>query len=105
MVAGAIIANVAVLVAGYLVGGHELAFELVHDAILAFFMFELGARLRAGGWRFLRRPFNLFDMLVILASALPVLGMDASLLRVASLARAAHLMRHLPLLRLFRFAR
>jgi voltage-gated sodium channel len=103
LVGGVIVANLAVLVASYLVDGCERTFELLHDVILAFFVVELASRLAAGGWRFLRRPFNMFEVLVILASALPVLGVDASLLRVARLARMAHLMRHASHLRLSRF--
>jgi hypothetical protein len=38
----------------------------------------------------------------MLASALPVLGVDASLLRVARLARMVHLLRHVSHLRLAR---
>jgi voltage-gated sodium channel len=102
-VAGVIVANTAVLLAGLMVDGHEAAFETAHDGFLGFFAIELALRLRAGGWRFLRKPLNAFDTAVIGLSCLPVLGVDASLLRLARLARLVHLVRHVSHLRLIRF--
>jgi Ion transport protein len=101
-VLGVIVANTAVLLAGLMVDDHEAAFEAAHDGFLGFFVVELALRLRAGGWRFLRKPLNAFDTGVIALSCLPVLGVDASLLRLARLARLLHLLRHLPHLRLLR---
>lgn len=72
-VTAAIIANCAVLVAGQVIDGHEDTFESVHNTILAFFALELVVHLRVHGWRFLRRPINAFDALVIVVSALPAL--------------------------------
>jgi hypothetical protein len=69
-------------------------FEAIHDGIVAFFVCELLGRLRAGGWRFLRRPINAFDAAVILVSAMPALGVDASLLRLARAARLVHFAKH-----------
>ena len=46
------------------------------------------------GWRFLRRPFKAFDAVVILVSAMPMAGVDASLLRLARAARLMHFARH-----------
>jgi voltage-gated sodium channel len=94
VVPAVIVANAGVLVAGLVVDGHERLFDTVHDVIVAFFVLELLARLYASGWRFLRRPFNAFDAVVILASALPLAGVDASLLRLARLARLVHFARH-----------
>ena len=96
VVAGVIIANAVILVASLIVDGHEQLFEVLHNLVLEFFIFELLARLRDVGWRLhalLRRPWNTFDVVIIALSFLPVLG-DASLLRVARLARVVHLMRH-----------
>jgi voltage-gated sodium channel len=93
-VAGVISANAVVLIAGLLVDGHERLFDTIHDAIVAFFLCELLARLLAHGWRFLRRPLNAFDATVILTSAMPMLGVDASLLRLARLMRLVHFVRH-----------
>ncbi|MDT5366633.1 MAG: voltage-gated sodium channel [Mycobacterium sp.] len=104
-VAGVILANTGVLVAGLVVDGHELAFEVAHTSFVGFFGIELALRLRAGGWRFLRRPLNMFDTAVIAMSVLPVLGVDASLLRLARLARLVHLVRHISHLRLIRVVR
>jgi hypothetical protein len=101
-VAGVIVANTAVLLAGLVVDGHESAFEMAHIGFLGFFAIELALRLRRAGWRFLRKPLNAFDTAVIVLSTLPVLGVDASLLRLARLARLVHLMRHLSHLRLIR---
>lgn len=52
-----------------------------------------------------RRPLNVFDAAVILVSAMPALGVDASLLRLARLARLVHFARHIGYLRLLRFFR
>jgi hypothetical protein len=99
-VAGVILANTGVLLAGLMVDGQEHAFEIAHDGFLAFFLVELALRLWRGGWRLLRKPLNAFDAAVIAASCLPWLGVDASLLRVARLARVVHLARHISHLRL-----
>jgi voltage-gated sodium channel len=105
VVLGVIVVNAAVLVAGLIVDGHERLFDTVHNVIVTFFLIELLARLYASGWRFFARPFNAFDAAVILVSALPLAGVDASLLRLARLARLVHLLRHLTHLRLMRFVR
>lgn len=94
MVLAVIAANAVVLVAGFVVDGHERMFGSVHDGIVAFFLVEMVARLRAHGWRFLRRPFNACDAVVILVSAMPLAGVDASLLRLARAARLVHFARH-----------
>lgn len=105
LVAGVVAINAGVLVAGLTVDGHERLFETVHDVIIAFFVLELFTRLRMNGWRFLVRPFNAFDAAVILVSALPLAGVDASLLRLVRLARVVHLARHAAHLRLLRLLR
>jgi hypothetical protein len=104
-VAGLILANTGVLATGLMVDGHEGLFEAAHNAYLAFFVFELAARLRRGGWGFFQGRWNVFDAAVIALSFLPVLGVDASRLRVARLARLVHLMRHVSYLRLLRLVR
>jgi voltage-gated sodium channel len=97
-VAGVIAVNAGLLVAGLVIDGHERLFETVHDVIVAFFVLELIARLRASGWRFLRRPVNAFDAAVILVSVMPLAGVDASL-RLARLARVLHFAKHAAQLR------
>jgi Ion transport protein len=104
-VAGVIAVNAGVLVAGLMVDGHERLFETAHDVIVAFFVLKLLTRLVANGWRFFARPFNAFDAAVILVSALPLAGVDASLLRLARLARLVHFARHAAHLRLLRLLR
>jgi hypothetical protein len=101
-VLGVIIGNTGVLVAGVVVDGYEGVFEIAHNACLLFFVVELAVRLRRGGKQFFRGAMNCFDTAVIGLSCLPVLGVDASLLRVARLARLVHLVRHVSHLRLFR---
>ena len=51
---------------------------------------------------FLIGRWNCFDAAVIALSTMPILGVDASLLRVARMARMVHLMRHASHLRLSR---
>jgi hypothetical protein len=104
-VTGVIAVNAGVLVAGLLVDGHEALLEALHDGIVGIFLCELVVRLRVSGWRFLARPFNALDATVILVSALPLAGVDASLLRVARLARLVHFVKHIAQLRLLRFFR
>jgi Ion transport protein len=94
VVLAVIAANAVALVAGLVVDGHERMFESVHDGIVVFFLVELAARLRAHGWRFLRRPLNAFDAAAILVSAVPLAGVDPSLLRLARAARLVHFARH-----------
>ena len=103
VVAGVIVFNTLVLVASLIVEGHERQFEFVHNLVLAFFVVELAVRFRRAGWRrFFIGRWNCFDAAVIALSTMPVLGVDASLLRVARLARMVHLMRHASHLRLSR---
>jgi hypothetical protein len=103
VVAGVIVLNTVVLVASLIVDGHERPFEFVHDLVLAFFVVELAVRFRrAGCRRFFTGRWNSFDTAVIACSFLPVLGLDASLLRVARLPRMVHLLRHASHLRLSR---
>jgi hypothetical protein len=103
VVAAVIVLNTVVLVASLIVDGHESLFEVVHNSILAFFVVELAVRFRRAGWRsFFIGRWNCFDAAVIALSTLPVLGVDASLLRVARMARMVHLMRHASHLRLSR---
>jgi len=47
------------------IDGHEEVFEAIHRGILALFVVELVTRLKAGGWRYLRRSWHAFDATVI----------------------------------------
>ena len=57
------------------------------------------ARLREHGRRFFASGWNVFDLAVIVSALAPALGVDVALLRVARLARLAHLGRHIMSLR------
>jgi hypothetical protein len=95
-----IIVNVGVVAAGLLIEGHESQFELVHSVILGVFATELGLRLRRSGRGFFRGRWNCFDAAIIALSFMPVLGVDASALRLARACRLLHLARHVSTLRL-----
>jgi voltage-gated sodium channel len=111
LVSAVIVGNVCLVVAGLAFdeGRGEALLEVLHSGCLAFFVFELGLRLRRSGWRFFAGRWNGFEAALIVASILPALGADAGLLRLARLARLAHLGRHLlhvlPHLRLIRVFR
>lgn len=93
----AIVLNAILLAASLIIDGYEHLFEMGHNAILIFFVFEILMRMRDTGWRprtFLASRWNAFDSAVIALSLLPMLGVGASLLRLARLARIIHLMRH-----------
>jgi voltage-gated sodium channel len=106
VVVGAIIANVAVVLAGLVADdGPEEWLEVGHNLILGVFLAELTVHLRAHGWRFLRSPWGAFDTSLILLSLLPALGLDTSLLRLGRAARLAHLLRHVSGLRVLRLLR
>ena len=102
VVAGVIVLNIVVLVVSLIVDGHEELFEVAHNLVLAFFLLELAVRLWITRLGFFRSLWNTADTVVIALSLLPVLGVDASLLRVARLARTVHLLRHVGHLRLAR---
>jgi hypothetical protein len=105
VVAGVIVLNTVVVVASLIIDGHERQFEFVHNLVLAFFVVELAVRFRRAGWRrFFIGRWNCFDAAVIALSTMPVLGVDASLLRVARMARMVHLTRHASHLRLSGFS-
>lgn len=100
-----IIVNSALLVWGLLDHGHEELAEHLETGCLVFFIGELLVRLRRAGWntvRFVTRPWNSFDVIVIALSLAPMLGADTSMLRLAKLSRLIHWARHLTHLRLRR---
>lgn len=105
-VTGAIVANVAVVLAGF-VADEDLEewLEAGHNVILVVFVIELAVHVRAHGLRFLRSPWGAFDATVIALSLLPALGLDTSLLRLGRAARLAHLARHVSGLRVLRLLR
>jgi Ion transport protein len=70
-----------------------------------FFAAELTVRLAVARLGFFRSPWGVFDAAVILLAFLPVLGDSITILRMARLARSAHLLRHVSHLRLWRVLR
>ena len=99
VVLGAILANTAVLGWSWLDHVHELTLERVDTCFLVFFLVELLTRLRHGGRRWLRQPWNLVDAPIILLALLPVVGDSITILRAARIAKLVHLSRHISHLR------
>jgi hypothetical protein len=97
-----IVANFTVWAVSLLDHGHEPLYAAVETGCLIFFEGEMIARLREHGWRFFASGWNVFDLAVIVAALAPALGVDVALLRVARLARLAHLGRHIMSLRMLR---
>jgi hypothetical protein len=95
----AILANTVVLAWGWVDHAHALTFERIDTGFLVFFLIELVTRLRRAGWRWLRRPWNLFDATIILLALLPVVGDGITILRMARVAKLVHLGRHISHLR------
>jgi voltage-gated sodium channel len=98
-VLGPIVANTAVLAWSWLDHVRELAIERIDTCFVVFFLIELVTRLRRAGWRWLRRPWNLFDASIILLALLPVVGDGITILRMARVAKLVHLGRHISHLR------
>ena len=100
-VTGLIVANTAVLAAGNLEPAWEHRLAPVETLFLAAFTLEIG-------WRWWRREHSRwlwFDTLIIILAVLPAVGATVTIARVARLARAAHVGRHLTGLRLADFLR
>lgn len=105
-----IILNLFVFGWGLIDHEHHHLFEILHTVFLVIFLAEVAYRWvkvrkskkRPGGWL-------VFDTTVILLCLLPVLGLDAALMRVTNnAAKFAHTLRHIDHLRvfdLFRIAR
>jgi voltage-gated sodium channel len=96
---GAIVANTGVLGWSWLDHVHQQAIERIDTCFVVLFLIELLARLRRAGWRWLRRPWNLFDATIILLALLPVVGDGITILRMARVAKLVHLGRHISHLR------
>ncbi len=102
IVLGAIVANSAVTVAAFIDHSHEELLENVDLAILWFFAAELALRLWITRLGFFRSLWNTADAIIIVVALLPVAGGGIGVLRLARLARSAHLLRHISHLRLWR---
>lgn len=81
----------------------ELA-EQIDLAILWFFVFEVGVRIKKAGRNFIRDRWLLFDIVIIGLALLP-LGTNVTALRIMRVARLTHMSRHLPHLRHIALAR
>jgi hypothetical protein len=100
IVVGAIIANALVALVGFIDHADELALDRVDTFFLVFFLVELLVRLRHGGWRWLRQPWNTVDAGIILLALCPVVGDSILILRIAKTAKLFHLGRHVVHLRI-----
>jgi voltage-gated sodium channel len=86
---------------------HGELLAAVNDIVLGVFVVELAIRITAFGsqpQRFLRNGWNVFDLLVVIASFTPGLRENATLLRLARLARVLRIVRLLPDLRVLTIA-
>jgi hypothetical protein len=97
--------NAALMVAGMLVDGHEAAFKKMDLAVLWFFAAELSVRLAMARLGFFHSLWNTVDLVVVVVALLPVVDGAIAVLRLARLARSAHLLRHVAHLRLARLTR
>lgn len=102
LVIGVILLNAASLGLGTYPRVEDRAGDLLHvldDVFLGFFVAELTLRLAAVGFRpsrFLRRGWNVFDLIAVGASFVPGLGSNATALRLVRLLRVARLLSVLP---------
>ena len=103
VVLAAILANTAVLVAGFILDEHEQLLGAVEAMLLVFFVGEIALRWRRAGWR---RPHRnlwlIIDTVIIVLALIPVLGPYTTIARIGRLARLAHVGKHLLHLRLGR---
>jgi voltage-gated sodium channel len=100
VVPAAILANSVVLGWGWIDHAHDVAAERIDTCFLVFFLVELFARLRHGGWRWLKQPWNFVDAGIIVLALLPVVGDSITVLRAARIAKLVHLGRHISHLRI-----
>jgi voltage-gated sodium channel len=100
-----ILANSAVMMAGLLDESHAELLERVDVACLWFFAAELLVRVYRARLGFFRSPWCCFDAAIIALALAPVAGGGIAVLRMARLARSAHLLRHLSHARLSRLLR
>jgi voltage-gated sodium channel len=79
--------------------------EQVDIAFLWFFAAELLVRVYRARLGFFRSPWSCADAAIIVLALAPVAGGGLAVLRLARLARSAHLLRHLSHARLWRLLR
>lgn len=69
--------------------------HLLDRAVLGIFIIELGLRIYAHGWKFLRDPWSVFDLLIVCVSLVPASG-GLSVLRALRILRALRLVSAVP---------
>jgi voltage-gated sodium channel len=84
---------------------HAELLERVDTLCLLAFAGELLVRVYRARLGFFRSPWSCFDAAIILMALAPVAGGGIAVLRMARLARSAHLLRHLSHARLWRLLR
>jgi Ion transport protein len=98
-----IVANAGSFVVGLALPACAEVTEYVEHVALVFFTVEMAIKLRRLGWGFFRSAANVFDLLVTVAAALPMLAADSTtVLRAARMLRIVkglHVLRHLASLR------
>jgi voltage-gated sodium channel len=104
-VTAVVVANAVVMLWGLIDRSREELLENVDLAFLWFFASELAVRLWIARLGFFRSVWNTADAIIIVVALLPVLGGGIAVLRMARLARSAHLLRHVTHLRLWRLLR
>jgi Ion transport protein len=98
-VTAVILANSAVMLWSLIDHSREELLENVDLAFLSFFGTELLVRLAKARLGFFRSPWRCADAAIIVLALLPVLGGGVAVLRMARLAKLAHLGRHVNHLR------
>jgi hypothetical protein len=105
VVTAVIVANSMVMLASLVDHSHAELLEQVDVGCLWFFAAELTVRLALAGLGFFHSLWNTVDLVVVVVALLPVAGGGIAVLRLARLARSAHLLRHVAHLRLARLVR
>jgi len=72
--------------------------SLVDETVLAVFVFEIGVKLYAFGWRFFRSAWNVFDFVIVAIALIPTSG-PLEVLRVLRILRVLRLISLIPRLR------
>jgi voltage-gated sodium channel len=100
-VLAAIMLNPELLAWSLLDDTHEQLIETIHLGFTALFTVEVVVRLAEVDFRpgrFVRKPWNVFDLVLLIGSVLPIIG--AGWAQLARFARIFHALRHLSTLRI-----
>jgi voltage-gated sodium channel len=103
LIAAGIAINAVAFAVGWVDSDLAEPAELVERGTCVLFVIEMAVKMRVQRWRFFRRPMNLFDLIVIMLTLLPMTAAGnfavARTLRIVKLAKGAHLVRHASTLR------